>query len=134
MLSNRKIDKLLFCRCRNPRPVRHLKSYDQDVLAVFGSENRRFALLHIKPILAQRIEDVRLVGNENGVGARLWGYRQQLAKRLGAANVLVGRHHEPALGQIGSLLDVCETSNRRGFGGTVELTGINLTDWNFGLT
>src|SRR5262245_43041662 len=133
MLSNTKIDKLLFCRCCNTRPIRHLQTCHQDVLAVFRAENRRLPLLYVEPILAQRIEDVRLVGNENGVRTRLWGYCQQLAKRIRAAMFLVRRYHEPALGQVGSLLDVYETSNRRSFVCTVKFAGIDLTDWNSGL-
>ena len=37
---------------------------------VLGAEDRGFTLFDIEPILAERIDDVRIVRNENRVGAR----------------------------------------------------------------
>src|SRR5712671_7459902 len=60
----------LFCGRRDAPPILHLYASDQDVFAVLGTENRRLAFLHVDPILAEGVEDVRLVGDQKGVGAR----------------------------------------------------------------
>jgi hypothetical protein len=54
----------------------------QQVLAVLGTEDRGFALLDLEPILAERVDDVRLVGDQNRVGAAFRRCRQQLLPSL----------------------------------------------------
>src|SRR5262245_39868062 len=39
------------------RPVLHLHARDQLVLAALGFENRRFAFLHIEPLLPEGVDD-----------------------------------------------------------------------------
>src|SRR6516164_562220 len=120
-------------RCQD-RPVFHLHSRDEPVATVLGAEDRGFALFDLEPILAERIDDVRLVRNENRVGARSRGVAQQVPKSLGAAVILVRRNHKPALRDICGLLDMVEPGNHRGLVRSVVLAGIDLADWNAGLT
>ena len=54
------------------RPVLHLHARHEPILAVLGLENRGFAFLHIEPVLAQGIDDVGLVRDEEGVFALFW--------------------------------------------------------------
>ena len=49
--------------------------------------------------------------DEDGIRAGLWRGGEHLAKGLGAAVVLVGRHDEPALGEVCRLLDVLEPAS-----------------------
>jgi hypothetical protein len=49
--------------------VLHLHARHELILAVPGLENRRFAFFHIEPILAQGVDDVGLVRDEEGVFA-----------------------------------------------------------------
>src|ERR1043166_6669772 len=44
---------------RDARPVRHLNAGDRHVLPVLGTEDRGLALLHLEPVLAERVDDVR---------------------------------------------------------------------------
>jgi hypothetical protein len=53
----------------NARPGGHLNAGDQKVLAVLGTEDRRVTLLHLEPSLAERVDDVRLIRNQNYAGA-----------------------------------------------------------------
>jgi hypothetical protein len=59
-------------RCEgDARPRVHLYACDERVAAIFGTEDRCLTLSHIEPVLAQTIDDVWLMGDENGVGAGL---------------------------------------------------------------
>ena len=49
-----------------------LHARHEPILAVLGLENRGFAFLHIEPVLAQGIDDVGLVRDEEGVFALFW--------------------------------------------------------------
>src|SRR5215831_1982530 len=55
---------------RDARPIGHLHTDDQHVLAVLGTEDPRLAFVYVPPTLAQRLEDVRLVRDQQRVGAR----------------------------------------------------------------
>src|SRR5215467_16357516 len=105
---------LLCCRC-DVRPFLHLHSGDELVATVLGTEERGLSLFDVEPVLAERIDDVRLVRNEDRVGARRRCSAEQLVKSVDAAVVLVWRHHETALGNIYDLLDILEASDRRSF-------------------
>src|SRR5262249_61295707 len=72
------------------RPVLHLHTRHEPILAVLRLENRCFAFLHIEPVLAQGIDDVGLVRDEEGVFALLGHLRQHLAKRRGSPVIFVG--------------------------------------------
>ena len=54
---------------RDARPFIHFHPGDELVAAVLGPEERCLTFFHVEPILAKRIDDVRLVRDENGVGA-----------------------------------------------------------------
>ena len=56
-------------RRRDVRPLFHLHAGDELVATVIGPEDRGLALFDVEPVLAERIDDVRLVRNENRVGA-----------------------------------------------------------------
>jgi hypothetical protein len=59
-------------RCEgDARPRVHLYACNERVAAILGTEDRCLTLSHIEPVLAQTIDDVRLMGDENGVGAGL---------------------------------------------------------------
>jgi hypothetical protein len=59
-------------RCEgNARPRVHLYACDERVAAILGTEDRCLTLSHIEPVLAETIDDVWLMGDENGVGAGL---------------------------------------------------------------
>src|SRR5262249_28047478 len=88
----------------------------------------------VEPILAERIDDVWFVRNENRVGARRRCGGQQLPKSLGAAVILIRRNHKPALRNVCGLLDMLEPGNHPGLVRSVVLAGIDLADWNAGLT
>src|SRR5262249_37160702 len=72
------------------RPVLHLHARHEPILAVLGLENRCFAFLHIEPVLAQGIDDVGLVRDEEGVFALFWHLRQHPAKCRGSPAIFVG--------------------------------------------
>src|SRR5215471_3717998 len=73
------------------RPVLHLHALHEPILAVLGLENRCFAFLHIEPVLAQGIDDVGLVRDEEGVFAPFGPLRQHLAKCRGSPARKEGR-------------------------------------------
>ena len=80
--------------------------------------------LDIEPILAERIDDVRLVRDENVVLARLGCGGQHVAQRLCSTVVLVRRNHQSTFGQIGGRLDVLEAGQYCGLVGAIELAGV----------
>src|SRR5262252_8862765 len=59
------------------RPIGHLHAGDQHVFPVLGTEDRGLAFLHLKPVLAERVDDVRLMADEDRVGAGLRRGREQ---------------------------------------------------------
>src|SRR6185295_10423039 len=69
----------LFARARHLRPILHLQAGDQPVGPTLGPEDRRLAFLDIEPILAERIDDVGLVGDEDVVLFLRGHPRQHLA-------------------------------------------------------
>src|ERR1700759_914296 len=71
-------------RRRKACPFIHLHPCDQMIAAVLGTEDRGFAFFHLEPVLAERIQDVRLVGDDDGVGAGLWWSTDYFSKGLGA--------------------------------------------------
>src|SRR5262245_65729628 len=64
------------------RPVLHLHARDQLVLAALGFENRRFAFLHIEPLLPEGVDDVGLMRDQESVFALFGRPRQHIARRL----------------------------------------------------
>src|SRR5262245_23780083 len=72
------------------RPVLHLQPRHKPILAILGLKNRCFALLHIEPVLAQGIDDVGLVRNEESVFALFGHVRQHLAKCRSSPAIFVG--------------------------------------------
>src|ERR1700730_5220596 len=70
-------------------PVLHLHASHKPILAVLGLENRCFAFLHIEPVLAQGIDDVGFVRDEESVFALFGHLRQHLAKRRGSSAIFV---------------------------------------------
>ena len=57
-------------RRRDARPFFHLHAGNEFVATVLGPKDRGLALFDVEPVLAERINDVRLVRNENRVGYR----------------------------------------------------------------
>ena len=111
-----------------------MQAGDQDVLAVLGTEERSLALFYVEPILAERIDDVRLVRNENRIGAWHRCSAEQLAKSVDAAGVLVRRYDQTAFGNIRGLFDVLEPGDDRSLIGSVVLAGKNAANRYSGLT
>src|SRR6516162_9264806 len=114
----------LLRRHRDAGPFVHLHPGQELVAAVLRAEDRSLAFFHVEPILAERIDDVRLVRDENGVGAWLRGGTDHLAKSIYAAVVFVRRHHETAFGEVGGLLDILKASNHRRLISSVVLAGV----------
>jgi hypothetical protein len=110
--------------------IHHLHARDERVSAVRRPEDRGFTLLHLRPILAERIDDVRRMRHEYRVGARLRRRAEQFAEGLGIGDVLVRRCGGFAIGEVGCFLDVLEPGQRRRLVGTVEPARINLADGN----
>src|SRR5260370_12979273 len=54
-------------RRREAWPFVHLHARYQLIAALLGTEDRGFAFLHIEPVLAERIHDVRLVRDDQRV-------------------------------------------------------------------
>ena len=52
---------------RDAGPFIHLHSGDKLISAIFEAEDRSLALFHVKPILAERIDNVRLVRDKNAI-------------------------------------------------------------------
>src|SRR5262245_34210561 len=119
-------------RC-DTRPFLHLYSGDELVGTVLGAEQRGLALLDIEPLLAERVDNVWLMRNEDRVGARRRCGREQLAKSVAAAAVLVRRYHETALSKICGPLDILEARDDRGLVGSVVLACKHLADRDPGL-
>src|SRR5262249_4475191 len=68
------------------RPVLHLHARDHLILATLGFENRRFAFLHIEPLLPEGVDDVGLMRIRKVFlpfsGARASILRSAAARRL----------------------------------------------------
>src|SRR6476469_2522498 len=73
----------LLCRRRDPRPFIHLHPRHEFIAPVSGAEERGLAFPDIEPILAERIDDIRLVRDQDRVRAWLRRGAQHLAERLG---------------------------------------------------
>src|SRR5436853_390210 len=65
-----------------------------------GLEDRRFALPDLEPVLPERVDDVRLVADDQGVRPRIGRRCDQRAQGLRAAIVLVGADDEAAFGNV----------------------------------
>src|SRR6516164_10206642 len=124
----------LLRRHRDAGPFVHLHPGEELVAAVLRAEERCLAFFHVEPIFAERIEDVRLMRDENGVGACLRGGAEHLVKCLDTAAVLVRRHDEAALGEVRCLLDILEARDDRGFIRSIVLASVDLADGNTDLT
>ena len=111
-------------------PFFHLHASDELVGTALGAEEGGLAIFNVKPILAESIDDVRFMCNENRVGARRRCGAEQLVKSVDAAVVLVRRHHETALGNVCGLFDILEARDDRGLVCSVVLAGIDLADRN----
>src|SRR5262249_23680431 len=120
----------LLRRRRDTGPFVHLHPGNELVAAVLRAEQRSLAFLHVEPILAERIDDLRLVRDASGDAARLRRGAEHLVKGLDAAGVLVRRHDEAALGKVRRPLDILEAGDDRGFVGAVVLAGVDLADRN----
>src|SRR4051794_32676753 len=96
--------------------------------AALGPENRGFPLADLEPVLAEGVEDVRLVGHEHDVGSGGRGRRRESAERLGPAVVLVRRDHEAALGEVRRRLHLAEAEERAGLDRALEQAGAHLPD------
>src|SRR5689334_18094784 len=121
-----------FRRC-DARPFFHLHSGYELVAAVVRAEDGGLALFDVEPVLAERIDDVRLVRDENRVGAGPRCGAEQLPKGLDTTVVLVRRHHETALGDVCGLLDLFEARDDGSLVGSVVLAGKDLADGNSGV-
>ena len=69
---------VLLRRRRDAGPFFHLHPGDELVAAVLRAEDRGLAFLHVEPVLAERIDDVGLVRDQNGVGPGLRRGAEQL--------------------------------------------------------
>src|ERR1700722_8903835 len=119
---------------RNARPLVHLDAGNELVATIGGTEDRGLAFLDVEPILAERCDDVRLMGDEDRIGMILRRDGEHLSEGSGTPVVLVRRDDQPTLGQISRLLDVRETGDDGGLKGAVIFAGIHLADGNAGLT
>src|SRR5262249_59149636 len=95
-------------------PFFHLHASDELVGTALGAEEGGLALFDVKPILAESIDNVRLVRNQNRVGAGRRCGGEQLAKSVDAAVILVWRHYETAPRNICGLLHIFVDRDDRG--------------------
>src|ERR1700704_4042158 len=109
-------------------PVRHLHSCNQLIFAALWLEDRRFTLLDIKPFLAQGVDDVGLVRDEEVVLALGRSPRQHFAESFRSPVVFIRCHHQAALGQVDCPLDVLESCQDGRLVGTIELACVDLAD------
>src|SRR5262245_26222762 len=113
------------------RPLVGLNLHD-DLVATIAVrlEHRRLSLAHVKPIFAEGIEDVRLVGDEDNVGACGRYGSGQLAQRLRAPVVLDRRDHKAALREIGGARHLTKSQQRSSLDRAIEQAGDNLPHRN----
>src|SRR5262245_31871379 len=116
------------------RPVLHLHACHKFIIATLGFENRRFAFLHIEPVLAEGVDYVGPMRDEESVFAFFGHPRQHVTKCGGAPVIFVGRHDETTLGQVGCLLDILEPGEDCRLKGSMEIAGVDVTDRNADLT
>ena len=73
-------------RRSDTRPFVHLHAGDQLVAAIRRAEDRSLTLLHVEPVLAERLDNVRLVRDEYRIGVsrrcRASIFRNAWARRL----------------------------------------------------
>src|SRR5262249_47185854 len=121
-------------RRRDVRPVFHLHAGYELVAAVLRAEHAGLAFFDVEPVLAERIDDVRLVRDHDRVGAGRRRDGKQVANGVDAGVVLVRRDHEAALGDVGGLLDILEAGDDRRLVSAVVFAGEHLADRNAGPT
>src|SRR5204863_974479 len=81
------------------RPLRDLDAAHERVgAAAVRLEDGGFALTDIEPVLAECVEDVRLVGDDQRIRPRLGNARGHRTQGLHAAGILVRTQDLPALG------------------------------------
>src|SRR5262249_48065473 len=115
------------------RPLVDLYARNQDGLAVrVGLEDGRLPFLDLEPLLTQRIDDVRLVRDDQSVRARVGYCAQKDSKRLRSAVVLVGTDHEAPFGYIRRRLRLLATDQPSRLDGPMELARIRLADRDTG--
>src|SRR5262245_7413569 len=93
-------------------------------------EHRGFAFADFEPILAESIQDIRLMRDHDNIGAGRRHGRGHLAQRCCAPVVLDRRHYESALGVIGGGFHVAKAHQRAGVDRALEQAGVNLTNGN----
>ena len=110
------------------RPILHLHTRHQLILATLRFEDRRFAFLHIEPLPPQGVDNVGLVRDKDAVFALFGRMRQHLAKGRGSPAIFVRRHNETALRQIDSLLNVFKSRQDRGLISSIEVACVDFTN------
>jgi len=116
------------------RPVLHLHARDQLILGTLGFENRRFAFLHIEPLLPEGVDDVGLMRDQESVFALFGRARQHIAKGCGSPTIFVGRYDETPLSQVGCLLDVLKSGKDRRLKSAIEIARVDFTNRDADLT
>ena len=112
-------------------PLRDLHARDQGEAALaVGPEDRGLAFADVEPVLAEGVDDVGLVADQDDVGAGRRRRRCQRAQGGHPAVVLVRRDDEPALGEVGRRRHLAEAQQGAGLDGALELAGLDLADGN----
>ena len=93
----------------DPRPIIHLDTREQAIVASFRFEDGCLAFLDVEPVLAKRIDDVWLMRDEYDVRAAVGRPAQHAPQCFRPPVVLVWRDHEASFGQIGRRLDILKT-------------------------
>lgn len=91
-------------------------------------KHRSLALVHIEPVFAESIENVRLVRDHDDVGAGRWHRSSYLAQGRATAVVLDRSNHESSLGVVSGGSHVAEIHQRAHFDRPLEKAGVNLAD------
>src|SRR5437879_7523574 len=111
------------------RPLVGLHASDQRVVAVsVGLEDRRLSLLHLEPVLTKRVDDVRLVGDDQRVRARIRYCGDDGPKRPRPAVVLVWADYLAAFGHVGCSLGLLSADQPGRLHGPVEPTRVRFAD------
>src|SRR5262245_22757994 len=71
-------------RLRQLAPLVGLHAHDQFISAAAGLEHRGLAFAHVEPVLAEGVENIGLVGDDDDIGAGGRHRRRELTQRLGA--------------------------------------------------
>ena len=75
---------------RELRPILHLHSRHELILATLGFEDRRFTFFHIEPLPSQGVDDVGLMRDQKAVFVFFRSMRQHPAKCDGSPPIFVG--------------------------------------------